>query len=81
MKNIVSIAIGRIRHVQYINSASLGEEFPLARLLSEFKDTDGKRFWEALIEVKSDAGQIRELEKPFIVLLSEQDDFLKIFPR
>lgn len=80
MKNIVSIGIGRIGYVQYINSASLGEEFPLARLLTEYKDTGGKTFWEALIEVKSDVGQIRELEKPFIVLLSEQEDFLKIFP-
>ena len=64
-------------HVQLLESALLGTDFRLARLLAEYHDADGNTFWEALVEVKKGESGREEIEA-FIVLLSEKDDFDKV---
>ena len=65
-------------HVQYLKPTLLGAEFPLARLLAKYRDDNDAVFWQALVEVKRGADNSWEEIAPFVVLLSERDDFLEI---
>ena len=69
---------GGIGHVQYIASELLGEDYRRARLLAKYEDNDGEVFWEALVEMTGGGAQAVELDDPFIIMLSEKDDFDKI---
>ena len=80
-RNFSPIGGGNVGHMQYLESPLLGEKFPLARLLAEYRSTAGDSFWEALVEIESEGRFImdrREVAEPFIVLLSEKEDFLKV---
>ena len=67
-------------HVQLINANAnelFGDNYSHARLLAKYTDDSGEVFWEALVEFGASHNETKEAD-PFVVLLSEKEDFAKI---
>ena len=79
LRRLDSIGPGAAGHVQQLKPALLGEGFLLARLLAKYKDDNDAVFWQALVEVKRVDNSWEEIA-PFVVLLSEKDDFFDFHP-
>ena len=78
LKQLDNIGPAAVGHVQYLEPTLLGAEFPLARLLAKYRDDNDAVSWQALVEAKRGADNSWEEIAPFVVLLSERDDFLEI---
>lgn len=80
-KQVKDIGVGSIGHVQYLES-SLLENVPVARLLAEYEDVNGRLWYEALVEIeRSGNSQRQEIEEPYVVMLDADRDFVKIVAR
>ena len=70
-----------VGYMQYLDAdALLGGDYQLVRLLARYTNDSGETFWEALVELAQDPEtphKKREIE-PFVVLLNEKEDFMKI---
>lgn len=72
-------AVGFVVYPSLAGNELLGGKYQV-RLLAEYKDASGETFWEVLVELE-DLPQFpfrREIEKPFVVLLNQEQDFMKV---
>lgn len=74
-KQVKGIGVGGIGNAQLLDS-SLLNKVPIARLLAEYKDIEGRLWYEALVEVERGSdGKRREIEEPYVVMLDADRDF------